>query len=270
MQTPARNRDASKRMSRLHSSSFSNPFKRRGSNAAFVTPSDQDFVCQQLADIGFPETELVIQDAPTYSRQPVQWPPRKPLPRSTTESSLGQPISRMPDSPTGHRRQAPENPAPLSRRPSRIPTPSRMSPAKSPVKAEPAMLSVPQTQPRRERSHGQPPSSFRPPTSVVETHSTNIDASSPELHRTGISRPTSHRLSTFDVIVHQLLKPKDSAVHEWSGGVPLGSSPMKNDTRRQSIVSSASSQAQGLRSPTRAPASRCLSGSPVKQRPKVS
>lgn len=270
MQTPAKNKDSSKRMSRLHSSSFSNPFKRRGSNAAFVSPSESDFVCQQLADIGFPETELVIQDAPAYSRPPTQWPPRKPLPRSTTESSLAQTISRMPDSPTGRRRQAPGNSVPLSRRPSRIPTPSRMSPAKSPAKADPAALSVPQVQPRRERSYGQPPSSFRPPTRVVETHSTNIDADSPELRRTNISRPASHRLSSYDVVVHQLLKPKDSAVHEWGGGVPLGSPSMRNDVLRQSIVSSASSQSQELKSPTRGPASRCLSGSPVKWRPNVS
>jgi hypothetical protein len=270
MQTPA-SRDPSKQMSRLHSASFSNPFKRRGSNAAFVTPSESDFVCQQLADIGFPETEIVFQDHPAYSKAPVQWPPRKPLPRSTTESSLARPISRMPDSPTGHRRQATDGSVPLSRRPSRIPTPSRLSPAKSAGKTEPPTLAIPQAQPRRERSYGQPPSSFKPPTSIVDTHSTNIDLDPSGLRRsrTISNRPASHRLSSYDVVVHQLLKPKDSAVQERGGGVALGSSPTKSDTRRQSIVLPPPSQSDELRSPVRAAASRCPTDSPVKHRLKV-
>jgi hypothetical protein len=268
MQTPARTRDPSKRMSRLHSSSFSNPFKRRGSNAAFVTPSESDFVCQQLSDIGFPETELVIQDDPAYVKPSNQWPPRKPLPRSTTESSLSRPLSKMPDSPTGRRRQALDEPVSLSRRPSRIPTPSRLSPAKSPGKADPISMSQSHVHSRRQHSHGQPPSSFKPPTAAAKVHlsGTTSDLAASRHSRTVSGRSEPHRLSSYDVIVHQLLKPTDSGAHERTGGLPLGPSPTKGEHHRQSIVL----QPPVLRSPVRAAASRCLSGSPVKQRLKVS
>ena len=274
MMTPAGNKDNSKRMSRLGGSSFSNPFKRRGSNAAvFATPSASSLVCQQLADIGFPETEVVIEE-PLSQVKPPLWPPRRPMLRSTTCSDISQSTSRMPDSPTGNRRHATDSCTrnPSNNRASRIPTPtSRNASRSSPTKPAPVASQETSINPRKTRGPTYPPSVVRKPVTTQDHDESAkpIDIA-PILQRQNPTRavtisnvPSSHRNSSYDVVLHQLMKPKD-ALPDQAATLPIASALSSSATRRNSAFI-ASTKTENQQASPRDSVSESVTSSPVKR-----
>ena len=276
MMTPAGNKDNSKRMSRLGGSTFSNPFKRRGSNAAvFATPSASSFVCQQLADIGFPETEVVIEE-PISQVKPPLWPPRRPMLRSTTCSDISQSTSRMPDSPTGNRRHATDSYTrnPSNNRASRIPTPISRNPSRSsPTKPAPVASQETSINPRKTRGPTHPPSVVRKPM-TTQDHGESakpIDIA-PILQRQvptsrGIatsSVPSSHRNSSYDVVLHQLMKPKDASPDQ-TITLPTAPALSTSAARRNSAFFTSPKGQQNQQTSPRDNVSGSVTSSPVKR-----
>lgn len=231
MLTPARTRDGTKRASRLTSATFSNPFKRRGSNAAvFTTPSGSDFSFQQLEDIGFADPPIAL-DAPFATGSPPSvWPPRKPVPRSS-KMTPARPDSGLPDSPTLRGPRLPLSRTASTTRVSRIPTPGvRGTNRTSPLKIR-SMI----------KENGS--------ASLVDRM--NVD--SPQRPPTTTTRAELNRLSSYEIVHHQLLKPKLPHSHSSSNLFALPSPDFK-----QTAVANPPS-------PLKLTSSRCVSGSPSKR-----
>jgi len=151
----------------------------------------------------------------------------------------------MPDSPTGNRRHAIDSRNPSKNRASRIPTPiSRNASRSSPTKSAAVASQESSINLRKTRD---PPSVVRKP--MMTQHYGESADIAPILQRQNPTRavttssvPSSNRYSSYDVVVHQLMKPKDAS--------PIPSALSESPARRTSaFITSPKSQSNQQASP---------------------